>query len=833
MKDTPASDLERRKKVRLRVRPDLVIAPQKYEGRTYYVIKDPVSLRYYRFKEQEHFLIRMMDGGHTLDDAQKAFEKRFRPDRLTLEDLEHFGQQLLTAGLAQNESPQAGKQLFDRRKKRRRSEWMQALTNILYIKIPVFDPERLLGWMLNTLGPALNRIEKALFWTFTLLLCLTGLVAAGTHLAATYGLIPAPVTVPWITAAVQAWGLWAGTRLILKTLGLLVFSVLIMLAAVLLVLTHFQTFLDRLPAYHEFFSFKTVMYLWLALGIVKVIHEFGHGLSCKAFGGEVHEMGFLILCFSPCMYCNVSDAWTLPSKWKRILISFAGIYVELMIAAIATFVWWNSPAQPFVNHLALALMVVCSVSTVFFNGNPLMRYDGYYVLADWLEIPNLRDRSNRYLSRLVMEHCLGIEVQPEPYMELWRRILFVTYAVVSYVYRWVITFVILKFMATFLKPYKLEIISNMLALLAAASMVGWPLFRLGKNIHKRGRLPDMKPVRVAVSASILAAVILAFFFLPIPYSRVRQSGLIQVQPGELEKVPVVVMGSRLKSISVKEGQYVRRGAVLAEFDDQQLKEEELKARTALLRGADLAKEYERLLGQATEPRDKDDLKTRKREAESERDTARNTLNTLEEARKKLVLRAPRDGYVMGLPQIDEIGKTWSDRDVEAPFCSIGDPKKLRVLVPLSPSDYELVRDDLRKKENRGERLEVTIRVRGLDTRSWTGKVVHLPHAESKEVPLALTTHGGGFLAVKPGSQSRVEFWKELQRQGRSSGVSMSGATPMVEPQTQVYLVGIEFDRPDPAIAPGALATVKIHVQYRSAAWLIWRWLSETFDLGLI
>src|SRR5262245_57301860 len=148
MKETPASDLERRKKVRLRVRPDLQITPQKYEGRTYFVIKDPVSLRYYRFKEQEYFLFDYMNGVHTLDDAQKAFEKRFRPDRLTLEDLEQFGQQLLSAGLAQNESPQAGKQLFDRRKKRRRSEWMQTLTNILYIKIPVFDPEKLLLRML-------------------------------------------------------------------------------------------------------------------------------------------------------------------------------------------------------------------------------------------------------------------------------------------------------------------------------------------------------------------------------------------------------------------------------------------------------------------------------------------------------------------------------------------------------------------------------------------------------------------------------------------------------------------------------------------------------------
>src|SRR5262245_43149511 len=99
----PASDLERRKKVRIRMRRDLSITPQKYEGRTYFVVKDPVSLRYYRFKEQEHFLINMMDGAHTLDESQKAFEKRFRPERLTLEDLEGFAQQLLTAGLAQNE----------------------------------------------------------------------------------------------------------------------------------------------------------------------------------------------------------------------------------------------------------------------------------------------------------------------------------------------------------------------------------------------------------------------------------------------------------------------------------------------------------------------------------------------------------------------------------------------------------------------------------------------------------------------------------------------------------------------------------------------------------
>src|ERR1700677_3454558 len=137
--DIPSSDLERRKRVSLRVRPDLSIEPHRYEGKTFYVVKDPVCLRYYRLKDHEHFLMTQFDGKRTMDECQKNFEKRFRPDRLTLEDLEQFGMQLMSDGLAQNESPQAGQQLYEHRAKKRRSQLLQTFTNILYIKIPVFD----------------------------------------------------------------------------------------------------------------------------------------------------------------------------------------------------------------------------------------------------------------------------------------------------------------------------------------------------------------------------------------------------------------------------------------------------------------------------------------------------------------------------------------------------------------------------------------------------------------------------------------------------------------------------------------------------------------------
>ena len=520
MMDTaPASELERRKQLRLRLRRDLSIEPHKYEGRTYYVIKDPISLRYYRLKENEHFLLQFMDGVHTLEDAQKAYEAQYRPDRLKLEDVEGFAQQLINGGLAQNDSPRAGKQLFDQRKKKRRQEWIQTFTNILYIKIPIIDPDRLLGRMVPWLG-----------WIFT----------------------------TWFLTA----------------------SVVLMLSAVGLVAVNFNKFLDKLPDYHEFFSFQTIVYLWGALAVVKVIHEFGHGLSCKKFGGEVHEMGFLLLCLSPALYCNVSDAWTLPNKWHRIIISAAGIYVELVIAAIATWVWWETDhnGQPFWNNMALALMVVCSVSTVVFNANPLMRYDGYYVLADWLEIPNLRERATRFLTNLVLEHCLGVEVQPESYMALWRRVLFVVYAITSYVYKWVVTFGIIWFFTAFLKPYKLEVVGRMLAFAALVSMLCWPVYRLCKNIYKRGRLPDMKRWRIVVTGLALTAVVLFLALVPLPLNKVRGKGLVEAQPDASVKVFIRYPGE-LAKLNVHTGQKVEQGEQLAVFRNIDLEQKLADAQT--------------------------------------------------------------------------------------------------------------------------------------------------------------------------------------------------------------------------------------------------------------
>src|SRR6516225_7273248 len=190
----------------------------------------------------------------------------------------------------------------------------------------------------------------------------------------------------------------------------------------------------------------------------------------------------------------MSDSWLLPNKWRRIWISAAGIYVECFLASIATFIWWYS-TPGLVNSLAMATMFICSINTILFNANPLLRYDGYYVLADWLEIPNLRIKSSQFFSYVFQEKVLGLEVPVQSYMPRSRRFLFVTYAIASYIYRWVVTFSILFFLYRFLKPYKLGSISAMMAVGSLVPLVGSPIYQMFKFVRTPGRMRKVKKAR--------------------------------------------------------------------------------------------------------------------------------------------------------------------------------------------------------------------------------------------------------------------------------------------------------------------------------------------------
>jgi putative peptide zinc metalloprotease protein len=493
------------------------------------------------------------------------------------------------------------------------------------------------------------------------------------------------------------------------------------------------------------------------------------------------------------------------------IISFAGIYVELVIASIATFVWWNTPSHPFINNLSLSLMVVCSVSTVMFNGNPLMRYDGYYVLADWIEIPNLRDRCNRFLRQIFLEHCLGVEVHREAYMALGRRILFVVYAVVSYVYKWLVTFGVLYFMYMFLRPYKLGAVSALLAAASLGSMVGWPLWQFGQNYMKRGRLPDMKPVRVSITSGVAVVLLLIFFFVPLPVSRVRQTAVVQVEPLAVDKVFVPSSNVILKQLLATNGQMVQKNDKIAVFSSSEIDEqlEETNGMVEILKKSIASLQQSR--DSINDLSEKSKLERDMADRKEKLDINQRRWLYYRDQREKLEVLAPRTGMVYGLPEVEEIGKTW-EQDQQKPFCSVGDPDRLEVLVPVVPADYHLLGEDLNDLFRRGYKsgLSVTIRVQGRGGQTWAGRVTELPQSDAKEVPAALTAKHGGPLAVKPGTNPNVFV-----------------------PQSQNYLVAVAFDSPDRAICPGTLAQVKIHCRWHSCAWWAWRTISQTFDLGLI
>jgi putative peptide zinc metalloprotease protein len=174
---------------------------------------------------------------------------------------------------------------------------------------------------------------------------------------------------------------------------------------------------------------ETAILGWLTIMAVTTLHEFAHGLTCKRHGGEVHEVGFLMLLLMPCLYCNVSDAWLFPEKSKRLWVTFAGAYFELFLWALAVFAWRLTMADTLVHRLAFLVLSACGIQTLF-NFNPLIKLDGYYLLSDWLEVPNLQQRAlSSFKGRLRRLLWGAARPDGEP-----RGRLLLTYGLVSFLY---------------------------------------------------------------------------------------------------------------------------------------------------------------------------------------------------------------------------------------------------------------------------------------------------------------------------------------------------------------------------------------------------------------
>jgi putative peptide zinc metalloprotease protein len=318
----------------------------------------------------------------------------------------------------------------------------------------------------------------------------------------------------------------------------------------------------------------------------------------------------------------------------------------------------------------------------------------------------------------------------------------------------------------------------------------------------------MKPIRVSISASIVALLLGVVFFVPVPVTRIRQAGFVEVQPSERANVSIEVPAI-LKAVHVKEGQSVKKGKVLAEFVSLELENQRDKAIADMDIKANLVKYCDAEISKENDPEKKARLHEQRVKAESDRRSAKDAYEHVMAQIQKLTLRAPRDGVVIGLPQIDEVGKRWDREQQNTVFCAIGDKSKLRVLVPITPADYDLLLENHKKAMRQHKPLLATIRVQGHDYDTYAGRISELPKQDAKEIPIQLSTKAGGPLAVKPTGEKQLV------------------------PQSQVYLVGIDFEQADDSIAINSGAQVKIHNEYRSCAWWIYRTVATTFDAPLM
>jgi len=190
----------------------------------------------------------------------------------------------------------------------------------------------------------------------------------------------------------------------------MIFSAAMILLAIGIVATNLNEILDGMG---RLYSLSALPVIVAMMFLVVSAHEFAHGFTCKHFGGEVREMGFLLIYLQPAFYCNVSDAWLFPEKSKRLWVSFAGPYFEMFLWAVATVLWRLTETDTLISYLSLIVMASSGIKTLF-NFNPLIKLDGYYLLSDYLGIPNLRRKSFRYIGeRMKKLSGLGVPVAQE------------------------------------------------------------------------------------------------------------------------------------------------------------------------------------------------------------------------------------------------------------------------------------------------------------------------------------------------------------------------------------------------------------------------------------
>lgn len=712
------------------LRTDLVISRQNFEGRPFVIVKDPLSLKYFRLPEQDFELAALFDGRRSVAEIRNEFLRRHPHAALAqskaqlTERIVRFADELILGGFLEATGMGTRKQLEIRRRNVRHVGPLGLFMKALFLKIPLWDPDRLL-----------SRLERRMRWIWSMT------------------------------------GFWLSFAILIA--GIVVFAL---------------NFGRIAPSLSNFLTLPNLALVWALTIVVKIIHEFGHGLTCKHYGGEVHEMGAMVIVFSPFLYADVTDSYLFPKKRHRILVAAAGIYIELIIAALATLLWAVSQPGP-TQQLLFNLMLITSVWTVMFNANPLMKFDGYYIMTDLVAVPNLRAKAQLCASNLFSRLFFGRTEASERVSALMpqRGVFgFVFYSLAAQAYLLYVTLKIAGIFHFLLKPYGLAWLGDWMGAGALLAMLVLPIVSFFKNqfrIQTAGKTgsPWRRP------GFTIAGLILSLGLLLLCPWQVKLERPTVLQPVDTTVVRTEVAG-HITRIAVRSGEDVKRGQLVATLSSPRLTAD---VRAAEIRLERAQRELNMMLG-ADAPAAYKQAQTALAQAET----------TLKEARRmagKLELRAADDGMVL-TPDLERLVSA-SLRPGDA-LCEIARLDPIQLFIPLNERQARHVRV--------GQRVQ--LRAAAFPERTFEGSVIAEQRtAPAEELPPNLVATLGGDIAAAP-----------------------AGAQNKLVPLETIYGTLVALPNPGRSLRPGMTGTVRIHAGKQSLARVLWMKLLDfiSFDYRL-
>jgi putative peptide zinc metalloprotease protein len=616
------------------------------------VIEDRISRRTHRFNPAAYMIVGLMNGERTMQEIWEGAVERLGDDAPTQEEVMQILGQLHFADVMQCEVPSDVEELLRRSQRISRRGVMARWLSPLAIKIPLFDPDRFLQRTL----PFYRRLfgpVGALLWL---------------------------VVVGWgIVAAVQHWDLLA----------------------------------EDLSS--QLLAPDNLLIIALVFPIIKAAHEFGHACAVRAWGGEVHEMGVMLLVLMPVPYVDASAANAFPQRWRRIVIGAAGMIVELFIASIALFFWLEMQPGP-LRALLYNVMLIAGVSTVLFNANPLLRFDGYYMLADWVDIPNLRQRAQQLFTSFFQRWLFGVSI-PSDEVPLRERLWLICFAISAYIYRWFITFIIAVFVAS-----QYFFIGVLLAFWAVISAVVVPFAALIAYVGWSPRLRRQRLRAIAATTFILAVLGFLVFLVPVSSWTSEQGVIVAMEQTQVRGHA----DGFVTKVLVEPGSLVRAGDALIETDDPAL-----RARIALLMA-----QREELESRYYKEREESIARGQSLLEQVRAVTAE--LERMRERQRDLVLRSPTDGRFSVTNAHNFLGRLVKQGDLVG-YVIPDSVVTARVVVSQSQVDMVRHRTD-----------QVTVRLAEDISKALPARILReVPRASDRLPNLALAQAGGGHIALDP------------------------------------------------------------------------------------